>query len=113
MSVIRSGCRVRMKVSLPPGVSDRQRRELGAFACYCAQRIERDLGPLGQWKVSVAMGARGGLACMVAVTGTEVTEEAGGEGRDLVLAVWEAMCRLEQRARDQRTAAVVVEAPAA
>lgn len=82
-------------------MSDRQRRELGAFACYCARRIEHELGLVERWKVSLSAGPGAELACVVRTTRGGQTLEASGLGRDPVLAVWDAMCRLEQRLREQ------------
>lgn len=91
----------RIRVVLPPTVSTRQRRELGAFARYCAQRIERDLGVLDQWTVSVVTGARGEYATVVSVR-RHWELEGRGVGPDAVLTIWDAMCRLEQAVREAR-----------
>ena len=88
-----------VKVSLPPGVTERQRRELGAFARYCAKRIEQQLGVDESWSVSIEIGPHIQFTSSVSVGSTE----GRGLSADAVLAVWEAMCRLEQRLLELRS----------
>lgn len=71
---------------------------MAAFVYYCVARIERELGDAGRWIVRVAPGV-GGFTSTIAVengTRTEVT----ANGFDGPLAVWDAMCRIEQRLRE-------------
>jgi hypothetical protein len=88
-------------VELPASASNRQHRELGAFARYCIHRVERELG-VHEWRVHIAH-AFGGYASRIEVRdhGALVAEQ-GGTGHDGALAIWEAMCLLEQRLRERR-----------
>lgn len=92
-----------VRVSLPPAVSDRQRRELGAFVQYCVRRIGRELRALRVWSVSLISSSEG-YASVVRVRVDGQTIEGRGIGVDAALTIYEAMCRLEQAARDRRPA---------
>lgn len=92
----------RVRVSLPPSVSDRQRRELSAFARYCARRIERELGTIEGWMISLVAGGSLEYASVVSVSDAGTSVEARGIGDDAALTIWDAMCRLEQALRDRR-----------
>lgn len=70
----------------------RRHRELVAFARYCITRIERQIGETGHWMVHVAPAA-GGFKSMIVVANTE----AVATGFDAPLAIWDAMCRVEER----------------
>jgi phosphoglycolate phosphatase-like HAD superfamily hydrolase len=83
------------------GAGPRQYREIGAFVRYCVSRIERDVGEIDHWAVTVAPVA-GEFSCVVAVVDGGEAVEATGRGLDGPLAVWEALCRLEQRLREAR-----------
>ena len=93
----------RMRVSLPPGVSERQRRELGGFARYCVKRLEHELGSIERWMVSLVSGSQLAFASVVHVRIAGVSVEARGLGSDPVLTIWDAMCHLEQALREQRS----------
>ena len=85
-------------VRLPVNTSSKQERELGAFARYCVQRIEKDLGERQQWVVEIDLGGRGYSAVVeVQHRGTQL--ETRGYGQDGPLAIWDAMCRMEQELR--------------
>lgn len=99
--VVRSRARERIEVRLPAHASSRQHRELGAFARYCVLRIERELGERECWIVDIAP-ALGGYTSHVAVSDRGAMIEEQGKGHDGALAIWEAICRLEQRLREQR-----------
>ena len=90
----------RIDIRLPPSTSPKQERELGAFARYCIQRIEKDLGERQQWLVDIVLGGRGYLA-LVEVQHLGVVFETRGVGNDGALAIWDAMCRIEQELRDR------------
>lgn len=74
--------------------------ELRSFVLYCASRIERDLGDLERWTVMLMPRARLGFMGVVIVEHAGDRIEARSPGRDALLAVWNAMCRVEQPLRD-------------
>ena len=79
----------------------RRHRELAAFVTYCIGRIERDLGQAEQWHVTVGPSV-GGFTAVIAVRHPPYESEAKASGFDGPLAVWDAMCTLEQRLRESR-----------
>ena len=89
-----------VRVSFPPAVSERQRRELGAFVQYCVRRIGRELRVLRNWSVSLISGSSGFASVVTVRVGGE-TIEGRGIGIDAALTIYDAMCRLEQAARDR------------
>lgn len=93
----------RIDVRLPRSASFRQERELGAFARYCVQRIEKDLGERQQWLVEIDINKRG-YSAFVEVRHLGLVLETHGYGHDGPLAIWDAMCRIEQEIRDRRGA---------
>jgi hypothetical protein len=99
--VVRPNARDRIEVRLPPQASTRQARELGAFARYCVVRIEREIGDCELWIVAIEP-SLGGYRARVAVCDRGVTIEQQGTGHDGPLAIWDAMCSLEQRLRELR-----------
>lgn len=101
-----------MELVLPRRVSERQRRELGAFARYCAKRIERDLGTTERWTVTLSAGPGMQYGSSVSVHDAEGPIVGRGTSADAVLAIWEAMCLLEQRLREH-LATIRTPAPAA
>ena len=103
MAATSSSKQKRIDVQLPPAASARQHRELGAFARYCVQRIEKDLGERQQWLVEISIG-NGGYVAVVEVQHLGLVIEARGRGNDCALAIWDAMCRIEQEIRDRRGA---------
>lgn len=86
-----------------PTESLKQERELGAFARYCVQRIEKDIGERQHWTVEIGMRSSMYTA-YVEVQHFGQTLDARGEGSDGPLAIWDAMCRLEQELRERRAA---------
>jgi hypothetical protein len=64
-------------------------------------RIERELGEIEHWSVTIAP-ASGEFTSVVAIKDGSDTIESTGTGMDGPLAAWEALCRLEQRLRDAR-----------
>lgn len=93
----------RVDVRVPRNASAKQERELGAFARYCVQRIEKDLGERQHWRVDIGLGGRGYTA-LVEVQHLGLVIESRGYGHDGPLAIWDAMCRMEQELRDRRGA---------
>jgi hypothetical protein len=96
--------RVDVVLQLPRSATSRLQRELGAFARYCVTRIERELGAREHWQVTIAPTTGGVFASQVAVTDRGVETEQRGRGHDAALAIWDAMCRIEQILREQRVA---------
>lgn len=90
-----------VEVRLPPTASVKQERELGAFVRYCIQRIEKDLGERQQWRVEIDLGGRG-YSALVEVLHLGLQCETKGYGHDGALAIWDAMCRIEQLLRERR-----------
>jgi len=93
----------RIDVRLPTNASPKQIRELGAFARYCVQRIEKDLGERQHWLVEINLGSRG-YSAVVEVQHLGLVIETRGQGQDGPLAIWDAMCRIEQELLDRRGA---------
>lgn len=91
----------RIDVRGPEYAGAKQHRELGAFARYCIVRVERELGECGAWSITVSP-ALDGYSSHVAVSDHGATIEDCGTGQDGTLAVWDAMCRIEQRLREAR-----------
>jgi hypothetical protein len=90
----------RITIQLPDPSSNRQHRELGAFARYCIQRLEKDIGSKGTWVVTIRASQRG-FASHVKVRHYDSVLEETSAGQDGALATWYAMCRLEQRLRER------------
>jgi hypothetical protein len=97
--------RVDLQVLHHPAGS-RAEREIAAWARYCVGRIEGDLGTVEQWTVRVAP-SPSGFTATVEVRDPTYGGEVSAEGFDGALAIWDAMCRLEQRLREVRTPALV------
>jgi hypothetical protein len=80
------------------------------FARYCINRIEEDgVAEHVRWDVTVGV-SRSGLRTQIVLEQVGLTLETPGVGQDAELAVWDAMCRLEQMLRERR---VLVESPGA
>ncbi len=103
--------RTRVELQLYRGAGVRQYRELGAFVRYCVSRIEREIGEVGHWSVTIAPSG-GAFASVVSIHGDAHALAAEGVGFDGALAVWEAMCKLEQSLREARVQEVSNQAPA-
>ncbi len=93
--------RSRIQVQLTAWASARQQRELTAFARYCVARLERELGEL-EWVVTTTPDARGGFTSTVTARQAERAADATGVGHDGTLAIWDALCNIEQILREQR-----------
>jgi hypothetical protein len=94
----------RIEVRLPVLDGARRHRELRAFACFCIARIEREMGALDGWVITIAPAARGFAATVTARRNGSVVDRSGA-GRDSTLAVWDALCNLEQALREELFAA--------
>jgi hypothetical protein len=97
--------RSRIEVALPPWASARQQRELNAFSRYCIARLERDLGEVDRWVVAISLDRTGGFSSAVSVELHGALVEARGAGHDGTLAIWDALCNIEQTLREQLRAA--------
>jgi hypothetical protein len=86
---------------LPAWASARQQRELTAFARYCVARLERELGELDRWVVTANLDPRGGFTSTVSVHRGVGEVEAHGTGQDGTLAIWDALCNIEQTLRER------------
>jgi len=93
--------RDRIDVRVPEYVGAKLHRELGAFARYCIVRVERELGEREAWSVTISP-ALDGYQSHIAVCDRDTTIEDRGSSYDGTLAVWDAMCRVEQRLRELR-----------
>lgn len=93
--------RDRIELQLDDHASARQHRELGAFVRYCVIRIERELGEPERWVVRIVP-ADTGFQSTVSVQDGEVALRSTGSGLDGALAVWDALCSLEQALREAR-----------
>jgi hypothetical protein len=80
---------------------ERIHRELGAFARYCVARIERELGAAEGWTITVDIASRG-FTSKVIVHHRGHDLDAVAHGFDGPLAIWDAMCQIEQRLRENR-----------
>jgi hypothetical protein len=103
--------RSRIHVNLPAWASPRQQRELTAFARYCVARLERDVGELDQWVVTTALDPRGGFTSSVVATHRGREVPARGQGRDGTLAIWDALCNIEQALLERHQRAALAALP--
>jgi hypothetical protein len=91
----------RIEIQIPVHATIKQRHELDQFARYCIQRIERELGEREAWTIEIAP-TLDGYVSRVIVSDGESQIEGHGRGHDGPLAIWDAVCTLEQRLRDRR-----------
>lgn len=98
-----SGRHDRIAVQLPPIVESRSRHELAGFARYCINRIEGELGEHPRWDVTIGI-SQSGFRTQIVLEQVGLTLETRSVGHDAALAVWDAMCRLEQMLRERRGA---------
>jgi hypothetical protein len=103
--------RDRIEVHLPNSVGTKLHRELGGFVRYCVRRIETELGERDRWNVRIEI-ARPGFKAQVVLEHFGLVLETTGSGHDPTLAVWDAMCRLEQMLRERRGSIVIGRADA-
>lgn len=99
--VVRSRAHKRIAVRSPEYASPRRHHERGALPRYCILRIERELGEHEAWIVNIAPIASGNSS-HITVHDHDVILEDQGTGHDGALAVWDAICSIEQRLREYR-----------
>ncbi len=96
----------RVEIRMAPAASRRERREIGAFVRYCVARIERELGRVDYWIVTVIPSTRGGYLSHIAASTDGAVVEEHGDGRDGTLAAWYALERIEQALREERARSI-------
>ncbi len=94
--------RTRVEVRLPDDVKLKQRSELEAFVDYCVLRVERELGERERWLAKLLRAPGEGYTCRVSSEHRGRRVDAMGTGSDGALAIWDAICQLEQLLRDRR-----------
>jgi len=83
----------------PPTNGSPTSADLIAFASYCAEHITRDLRGIGRWELFLASSLDGQADAIIrAHVGTNVVE-ARASACDPAMAIWEAMCDVEQPIR--------------
>ena len=87
---------------MPEGATVLQRRELGAIARYCVNRIDETLGPPDSWFLRVGAAEEGQFACTVVVHDRGCAIETTSTEPDGALAIWDAMREVETVLRDVR-----------
>jgi len=96
--------RVEVVLQLPRPSGSKLQHELGAFARYCVMRIERDIGAREYWRVTIAATVGGTFASLVVALDRGVETVQRGVGHDAALAIWDAMCRIEETLRERASA---------
>lgn len=104
-----SGQHERIAVEVPP-VGSRRRQDRAGFARYCINRVEGEHGEHARWDVTIGI-SQSGFRTQIVLEQIGVTLETPGVGQDAELAVWDAMCRLEQMLRERRGSLEDGEAP--
>jgi hypothetical protein len=94
----------RIEVRLPLVATARRYREVRAFACFCIARLEREVGALDGWILTIDV-APAGFIAQIAARVHETELQGQGAGRDSTLAVWDAFCNVEQSIREELRAA--------
>src|SRR5687768_17455828 len=90
----------RIEIRLPFVATARRYREVRAFACFCIARLEREVGALDAWVLTIDVAPTGFVAKLAArLRGVEL--EGRGVGRDSTLAAWDAFCNVEQSIREE------------
>ena len=80
--------------------TNQELRELGAFVRFCVGRIERELGIIQRWLVSIAPMPTGGYVSTVTTSRGGRLVEASGTGPDVTQAAWIALGLLEHHLRE-------------
>ena len=93
----------RVDVRLTSASDPSELRELGAFVRFCIGRIERELGIIERWLVSVTPASAGGYISTVTTTRGDRLVEASGAGRDTTLAAWIALGHIAHHLRELGT----------
>jgi len=92
---------VESNVNLHLADADPLRARLMVFARFCVARIAREIGGAEAWEVSYDRRDASTVAQVRARMGDEVLVGRGTHV-DPTLAIWDAMCRIEQRLREAR-----------
>jgi hypothetical protein len=93
----------RVDVRLTSAASEDELRELGAFVRFCVGRIERELGIIERWLVSIAPARDGCFVSTVTTTRGDRLVEASGTARDGTLAAWIALGNISHHLRELGT----------
>src|SRR5215210_6613713 len=86
---------------MPERASHQQRRELGAVARYCVDRVERELGAPDGWFVRVGP-IEDRYVCTIVVHDSGCAIEATCDETDGALAIWDTVRQIESVLRDVR-----------
>jgi hypothetical protein len=76
-----------------------RRRELIAFARYCTARVMRGLGAPAAWDIAIEP-ASVGFTALVRAHIQAADLQATGSAADPMVAIWHAICDIEQPLRD-------------
>jgi hypothetical protein len=90
-----------LELAMPEGSTLLQRRELGAIARYCVNRVDTTLGPPDSWFLRVGP-VEGQFACTVVVRDRGCAIETTSVEPDGALAIWDAVREVEEVLRDVR-----------
>lgn len=91
---------LRVDMRLAPVSGSATSADLIAFATYCADRIARDLEGVDGWQLYLDGGLDGQAAAIVRVRAGARTLETRANACDPAVAIWDAMCKVEQPLRD-------------
>jgi hypothetical protein len=86
---------------MPERATPSQRRELGAVARYCVDRVERELGAPEGWFVRVGP-IENRFVCTIVVHDSGCAIEATCDEVDGALAIWDTVREIERVLRDVR-----------
>lgn len=86
---------------MPERSTAKQRRELGAVARYCVDRVERELGAPDGWFVRVGP-LDNRYVCTIVVHDSGCAIEATRDEVDGALAIWDTVREIERVLRDVR-----------
>lgn len=92
---------VESSVSLHLADADPLRARLMVFARFCVARIRREISGAEAWEVSYDLRDASTIAVVRARMGDEVLVGSDTHA-DPAIAIWNAMCRIEQRLREAR-----------
>ncbi len=91
----------RIELAMPEHSSAVERRELGAMARYCVNRVEENLGAPDSWFMRIGS-VEGLVACTVVVHDRGCAIETTAMEPDGALAIWDACREVEEVLRDVR-----------
>jgi len=92
----------RIEFALPERATASQRRELGAIARYCVNRVEREIGAPDAWFLRLGPVDDNEYACTIVVHDKGCAIETTSTECDGALAIWDAVREVEQVLRDVR-----------